>query len=240
MNRFILASVFVLLAAPGRAQDKVIGNIYDAKAKYEKALKMISGVKDLSVMGVNSDLKLVLRVENEETRQAVSRLVGSKLDGHPLQVLTAGQKAEGTEQAPGMTVAAPAHSPQTCGCPCHRQAGKTVADPSKPAPKVDLTRLDDKGYAAEECDVMREYVGLPKREAKNGVRCTQMIGWTNDPEKIKWVQKQNLPHWRSKEMPGLPNAGQDIICYTYIKHRQFCPLGMKQILDDIHRLTPGK
>jgi hypothetical protein len=41
-------------------------------------------------------------------------------------------------------------------------------------------------------------------------------------------------------MPGIPGAGQSIICYTYIKHRQFCPMGAKQILKDVQKLTPGK
>jgi len=79
-----------------------------------------------------------------------------------------------------------------------------------------------------------------------------MVGTSNSPSRIKWVISQGMPHWRSEEMPsprgsdarGLPcaehgthNAGE-MVSYAWVKHRQFCPLGAKQILKEIEDQTP--
>ncbi len=235
-------ALLALLPVAGQAQDKT-GNAYDAQFKYQRALKRISGVKEVTVGGINGDLKLIIRVENDEAKKDVGLLIhGGKLDGHPVQIVLAGSTTTEPETKPSQTTSLPATGTcASCTCPCHsRKTGTTVAEPAKSKEKFDLSRIDDPDYAAEECDIMREVLGKKLREARNGIRCQQMVGWTNDPQKIAWVQKEKLPNWPSKEMPGLRGTDGGFICYTYIKHRQFCPLGMKQILADVKKLTPGK
>ncbi len=226
MKRALLAVGVAYLATVAVAQD---ANIHDVKFKHEKAIRSITGVTDVSVAGVNGQMSIVVRVENSDARDAVVKLCGGKLEGHPVKIIVSAPAA-----APAPAAAtAPAAASTTCAncqCPCHR---KTVAEERKPEPKIDLDKLEDKNYQAEKCDVMREWLGLPVRHAANGIRCQQMLGTTNDPEKIKWINESKIPTWQSKEMPNM-------VCYSYIRHRQFCPLGMKQILQDIDKQTPEK
>jgi len=213
-----LAALFCL---PAVAQEK-IGNAHDAKFKYEKAIKRIAGVKDVTVGGINNDLKIIVRVESEEAKKEVTLLVGTRLDGHPVVILLAGA-SEGPSTAP----AAPVNTAtcEACVCPCHKRVGQTVAEPAKPVKPVEAE--------VDQCDVLLEATGKPARKSKANDRCTQMVGWTNDPEKMKWVGKNGFPSWPSREMPGFT-------CYTYIKHRATCPIGSRSLIDDIKRLTPGK
>ncbi len=101
------------------------------------------------------------------------------------------------------------------------QGGKTVAKERKAEPE-------------EECDVMRKMLGMKKRKGAGGKSiCHQMIGWTNDPKRIAWAKKENLPNWPSKEF-GMPG----VIVYTYIKHRKECPKSREAIGGRIDELTP--
>ncbi len=115
--------------------------------------------------------------------------------------------------------ACPRESP-CYNCPCHK-GGKTVAKERKAEPE-------------EECDVMRKMLGMKKRKGAGGKSiCHQMIGWTNDPKRIAWAKKENLPNWPSKEF-GMPG----VIVYTYIKHRKECPKSREAIGGRIDELTP--
>lgn len=214
---------------------------YEVKYKHEASLKKIPGVQDVAVGGANGELRIVVRVDDAAARDAVrSYCGGERLDGTPVHVLVAG----------------PARS--CASCPVHCRAsgpGQTVAEAAlKTSPgqtRIDLDRLDDPRYARERCDVIRKWLGLPKL-ADVKVPCLEMVSWSNDPEKIRWVVAQDIPHWPSKEMPGLRGSdvntlacpthgthiGGEVICYTWVKHRQFCPLGMKQVLKTLDRMTP--
>lgn len=207
------------------AQD---GNIHEVKFKYEKAIKRIAGVLDVTVGGVNGENRIVIRVESAEAKESVVALVGEKLDGFAVHVMVSGGSKAPTAEAISTATCA------NCACPCHKRPGQTVAETLPPVKKFDLDRVNDATYAAEQCDVIRKVLGMPERPAKNGIRCQQMLGLTNDPDKIRWIQREGIPCWESKEM------GMGFTAYTYIKHRQFCPKGMKQLLADIDRMTPGK
>jgi hypothetical protein len=211
------------LAGLALTQDPPYDPIYDAKFKHEKALKKLPGVLDVTVGGAAGNLRLVVRVENDKAAEAVRAYCGGDaLDGFPVYVLG------------GRAPAPPAAEPACARCPLHcgrPGPGPTVAAPAAPAPgKIDLSRLHDPAYAQERCDIIRKWSGQPK--LKHGdAPCTEMIGWTTDSKRLKWIVEQDLPNWPSKEMPGTT-------CYTWIKHRQFCPLGMRQVLKEIDDLTP--
>jgi hypothetical protein len=79
-----------------------------------------------------------------------------------------------------------------------------------------------------------------------------MISHTNDARRVTWVVKEGIPHWKSQELASLRgsdrtgvdcpehgshNAGE-MVAYAWIKHRQFCPLGMRQILKGIDDQSP--
>jgi hypothetical protein len=248
------ATTLVLIAAAAAfAQDS---NIHETKFKYDKALRRIAGVLDVSVGGVNGENRIVVRVEDAGARDAVTTLTGGKVDGFAVHVLVSGTSAAAPAPPEPAPAAKASSSCAGCACPCHAGPGRTVAEARKPESKIDLTRLEDMDYTAEKCDVLREILGLPERDATNGVRCTQMTGWTNDALKLKWILAEGLPHWKAKEFVGLrgsdykgadlkcelhgSHGNGEVVCYTYIRHRQFCPRGMKEMLKDYERMTPGK
>lgn len=223
-------------------QDAPYDPIHDVFYRHEKAIRKIPGVQNLSVGGLSGRLRIIVQVRDDEARRAVHAYAGDSLEGFPVYLLG------------GSAPAAP--DPAACSrCPLHCGGpGTTVAAPAAPGqtrPKIDLSRLDDPAYANERCDIIRKWAGLPKL-ADSKPPCQEMVSWTNDPARIKWVIAQGIMHWRSKEMPGLrgsdsntldcpdhgPHGASELICYTWIKHRQLCPLGMKVVMDDIHRATP--
>lgn len=214
-------------------------SIYEVKYKYEKALKQIRGVQEVSVGGGGNDLRLLVRVESEAAREAVRTLLGDHVQGYKLHFLVSS-----TGESPAST-----GDCSRCACPCHHGgiARPTVAEPRKPD-NVDPLPPE------EACDILREVTGLPKRkDIKNGAVCQQMIGWTNDPRRIKWLIDHGIPHWRSQELGGLEgDAKRGVACpehgvhsggfiaYTYIKHRGSCPYGKQSLIEDVERLTPTK
>jgi hypothetical protein len=228
-------ALWLLGAAP---QDPSYDPIYDVFYKHEKTILKIPGVQSLSVGGLRGRLHIIVQVRDEDARRAVLAHTGDSLEGFPVYLLG------GRPAAPDP--AACARCPLHCGGP-----GRTAAEPAKPAGRIDLARLGDPAYQNERCDLIRKWAGLPKLPDSNPP-CQEMVSWTNDPARIKWVIQQGLMHWRSKEMPGLrgsdtnalacpdhgPHGASELICYAWIKHRQFCPLGMKVVLDDLHRATP--
>lgn len=242
-----LAAV-VLLAGLALAQEKP-ASPWDVLLRNEKALKAIPGLIESTVCAVNGERRIVIRVEDDRAREAVRSLLGEKADGFPVHVL----------------VSRAAETPAGCArCPLHcKGPGQTVVSPGgssssatgspQGSTKVDLNRLEDPSYANEKCDIIRKWTGLPKRTDGEPF-CIEMVSWSNDPAKVKWVLDQGLPHWKSKEMPSVKgsdgaglacaehgnHAGGEIVCYTWIKHRQFCPLGMKQVLKEIHEMTPTR
>ncbi len=209
MKTFLAPLTALLVAAPLLAQD----SIQYTKYRYEKALKRIAGVLDVSVGGVNGDLKIIVRVDSEDAKETVALLTGSKLEGFPVQIL---KSTTTTTEPPPAPVKADCPD---CGCPCHKQrVGQTVTEPPKVA-------ADD-----PDCDIRLEMMG---KKVKRAVNCIQMVGWTTDPKRIAWVKSQGLPHGESKEMMGG-------IAYTYIKHRASCPYGQKQVERLIEEMTTDK
>jgi len=229
-----------MMAAVSLAQDGDQA-VWDAIAPYEKSIRKIEGVLEITVGEVKGERGVLVRVQTKDARDTLQLLFKGRVGDYPLQVYLG-------------TVVAPALAAGCAHCPIHCGAGSTVATPGKGAPgvtKVDTTRLNDPTYAQERCDVIRKWLGLPKLE-EGDVRCTEMVSTSNNPARVKWAIAQGFPHWRSQDMPtargsdasGVPcpehgshNAGE-MVCYTWIKHRQFCPLGAKQVLKEIEDMTP--
>ncbi len=202
----------LLGVAAWSAQDRI--SIYEVKYGCEEELRKIRGVRDVSIAGVGSDLRLVVRVESEEARESVRAKFGDAIGGYKLHILVSRPSASGSSSAGDC---------RSCVCPCHK-AGRTVS-----APPTDSARRNPH----EACDMYRELLGMPKRaDVRNGVLCQQMVGWTNDHKKVRWLIQQGLPHWESREM------GTSFTAYTYIKHRRTCPLGERQVVREIEGLTP--
>jgi len=214
--------------------------VWDAVAPYEKSIRGVAGVLEISVGQVKGERGILVRVQSPQARDSVQILCGERLGGYPLHVYLG-------------TVVAPAAGGCT-HCPIHCGAGATVAAPGKGGPgatKVDTTRLNDPAYAQERCDVIRKWMGMPKLE-EGDLRCTEMLSTSNNPARIKWAIAQGFPHWRSQEMTsprgsdstgvGCPEHGShnsgELVCYTWIKHRQFCPLGARQLLKEIEDQSP--
>ncbi len=209
MKTFLAPLAALLVAAPLLAQD----SIQYTKYRYEKALKRVAGVLDVSVGGVNGDLKIIVRVDSDDAKEAVALLTGLKLEGYPVQIMKS--TSASTEPSP---TPAKAECPN-CGCPCHKQrVGQTVAEP----PKVATEDPD--------CDIRLEMMG---KKVKRAVNCIQMVGWTTDQKRIAWVKSQGLPHEESKEMMGAT-------AYTFIKHRASCPYGRQQVDRLIEEMTTDK
>jgi hypothetical protein len=229
------ALILAALALGADAQDSG-PSVYEIKYRYEKPLKRVRGVQDVSIAGSGGDLRLVIRVENDETREALRVLIGDQIGATRIHYSVSG----GSTPSVPTSGATPASDCGNCPCPCHR--GRTVAEPRR-------TETEKEKGPEEECDILRELRGLPR--IKRDVHCKQMVGWTNDPAKYKWLVDNGLPHWRSAEMSGLKGSDKtgvpcpehgahngEFLAYTYYKHRQFCPYGMKQLMDSFTRMTP--
>jgi hypothetical protein len=210
---------------------------YEVIPRYEKAIRSVQGVLEIAVAAGPS---IVVRVKDRNAKEGVALICGAALEGIPVHVLLS------TETLP--KAVACSHCPEHCG------PGKTVAAPAPPTPtKVDTTRLDDPQYQQETCDVIRKWLGKPKL-THGDPPCQEMVSWTNDAAKVLWLIKEGIPHWRSQEMKGLAgsdfkgfdcpehgrHSGGEILCYTWVKHRQFCPLGARQILKEIQDMTPSQ
>lgn len=240
MKAITLVATLALLAGLGFAQDRT-GNPWEVLLKHEKALKAIPGLLETTTGAVNGEKRIVIRVEDDRARDAVRTLLGEKAGGFPVHILVS---------RPG-----PADSGACTHCPVHcKGAGQTVATPAAPPapPRFDTTRLEDPSYANERCDILRKWLQLPK--LKDDPACMEMVSWSNDAAKVRWVIDQGLPHWRSREMAGVKgsddaglacrehgvHANGEIVCYTWIKHKLLCPLGMKQVLKEIHEMSPTR
>jgi hypothetical protein len=238
-----VGGILLSLAALCLAQDGD-QEVWDAIAPYEKTIRKVSGVAEITVGQIKGERGVLIRVQTGEARDTVRLLCSNgQLGGYPVLVYVG-------------TVTAPAAGGGCARCPVHCGPGSTVASPGKGGPgdpKVDTTRLDDPTYAQERCDILRKWLGLPKLEEGN-VRCTEMVSTSNNPARIKWAISQGFPHWRSQEMPtgrgsdaaGVPcpehgvHSQGEMVCYTWIRHRQFCPLGAKQVLKEIDDLSPSQ
>jgi hypothetical protein len=257
MRIFLWFAIACVIPGYPRAQDGM-GAVWNAIDRREKELKALPGVKEITVGSVSGEIRIVIRVESEPARDAVRKLCGEKLEGYPYYIIisspTTGTVPESTNPSPATrrtdaplcTHACPAHCKEAA--PGHTLAGPGGAAPPPP-PKFDIDRIDDPKYAQEKCDILRHYFGLPKAKHEPPY-CEQIISWSNDPAKVRWVIANGFPHWTSVDVVSLRGGGvidcpehgrhavNEVICYTWIKHRQYCPLGMKQILSDIDSLTP--
>jgi hypothetical protein len=146
-------------------------NIHDVIHKYEKSLKKIDGVLDVSVGGINGEQRIVIRVDGDEARRAVQQLIGEKLDGFPIYLLaTAARKPAAPVAAKETTPAEeePLKKPATAPS----KVGQTVAAPRPLEPeRTELEKIFDDNYAAEECDILRELLKLPARKEGKTGRC---------------------------------------------------------------------
>lgn len=241
MRSTCIVAAFALLAGLGFAQDRAVSP-WEVILKHEKALKAIPGVLETTTGAVNGEKRIVIRVEDAKARDAVRALLGETAGGFPVTILVT--RAPAADAATGCT-----HCPVHCKAP-----GQTVAAPAAPGapPKFDTTRIDDPSYANERCDILRKWLALPK--LKDDPACIEMVSWSNDASKIRWVIEQGLPHWTSRELKGLRGSDNDglacrehgshangeIVCYTWIKHKVLCPLGMRQVLKEVQEMSPTR
>jgi hypothetical protein len=215
--------------------------IYETKYRFEKAIRRIQGVQDVGIAGVNGELRIVVRVDGKEAEEAVRLLVGDRLQGHPVSILGGtGSGGSGTAVAPS-----------TCSCR-ERRSGSTVAEPNR---GTETDRREKPVPDYERCDVMREYLDLPKlSKGKDDPVCQVVCGLTNDPARIQWIVREGFKHFKSqKDFPSLrasdklgvdcPEHGKhsgETIVYTWVKHVRSCPYGRRQIIEELEKLTPGK
>ena len=241
MVRMMSGLCLTLLAGLAAAQEDDQA-IWDAFAPYEKTVRGVSGVLEITVGKVKGERGVLVRVQTTHAKDSIQILIGERVGGYPVHAFI----GTVTAAADGCT-----------RCPIHCGAGKAVATPGKGSgsgpgqTKVDTARLNDPTYIQDRCDVIRKWLGLPKLDDVE-VRCQEMVSTSNSPARIKWAISQGFPHWRSQDMPtargsdatGVPcpehgvHSSGEMICYAWVKHRQFCPLGAKQILKEIEDQTP--
>lgn len=239
MNRLMSGMCLTLLAGLATAQEDDQA-IWDAFAPYERTVRSVSGILEITVGKVKGERGILIRVQTTQAKESVQLLTSDRLGGYPIHVYV----GTITAAADGCT-----------RCPVHCGGGKTVAGGGRGSgsgpTKVDTTRLNDPTYIQDRCDVIRKWLGMPKLDDVD-VRCTEMVSTSNNPARIKWAIAQGFPHWRSQDMPtargsdstGVPcpehgvHSSGEMVCYAWVKHRQFCPLGTKQVLKEIEDQTP--
>lgn len=141
-------------------------------------------------------------------------------------------------------------------CPLHCRNNEepgTVVEPGTPAPQDPAGPPGDGDKTANAeplCDVARKLRGWPPLKTGR-FGCEEMLTTTNNPERIRWAIDKGLPHWLSKEMPGVKGNSREgiscpihgshsmseFVCISWVKHGKFCP--MKDTLSP-KELTPQK
>src|SRR5579862_8960490 len=218
--------------------------IDDVIQRYEKGLKKIHGVQQILPEKANGVATITVRVETEEARDLVRFMTGDRLESYPVRILLS--KAAPPDRPESSSPAGKESSEESgcTHCPCHcpsASAHRTEVEPVKaPAPgttKADAGDPSKPSEPADLCEVARKLRGLPPRkDFKSG--CEEMITTTNNPDKIRWVIEKGLPHWLSKEMPGVKGSSKEgiacpqhgshsfteFVCYTWIRHTVSCPM----------------
>gem|GEM_PF-4328684 len=181
------------------------------------------GVRDIAVGSGG----LLVQVENEAARKIVrDRCAGEVVRGHKLHFVVALGEGVASKEC------------RSCSCPCHK-AGKTTAQPRKV----------ESGHPAETCDIYLEIMNLPKRaEARPGAMCEQIIGWTTDAAKLKWLVERDLPHHSSRNGSGVRGQSTVANCkqhgahlegeftsYILLRHRKNCPMSGRESVQDIQK-----
>jgi hypothetical protein len=212
--------------------------IEDVIHRYEKGLKKIAGVREIAPDQVGGVPTITVRVETEDARDMVRFMTREKLDTYPVRILVSkvASPERANPAAPEETACArcPVHCPSPLS---HRTEVEPEKTPVTGASKTGASPPSGPPKPAELCDVARKLQGLPPRkDGKSG--CEEMVTTTNNPDRIRWAIDQGLPHWVSKEMPGVKgNAREGIacsqhgshsfsefVCYTWIRHTVTCPL----------------
>lgn len=145
-----MMSLLIMLVA----QD---ATIYETKHKYESALKAIDGVIDVSVGGINSNLKIVVRVRDEKAKNAVSLLTANGLNGFQVHVMVSATS-----------------NPVTIKNDAPKKEEKPVV---KAAPKKEEVVIpDDRNTniwkaSVTDCDIIRDYMKMKPLTHKIGRGC---------------------------------------------------------------------
>lgn len=206
--------------------------VYEAKYRHDARLRKIPGVLDLSVGGVNGDLRLVVRVESAEAAGSVRAYCGGeKLEGYLVHVLVSAPKTAPVEPPPPP--------------PPRRQVGQTVAEPclAKTSPGATRAGQRPEDEAIEklrddtQCDLVREGLKLePRRELRNPrlPRCSWTRrtvfgpGFANDPFAILRVIATPAGATAWKRGVG---AGGTVWSCEYPRHRGDCPVFRRAVVD---------
>ena len=122
--------------------------IHDVREKHEKEIKAITGVLDVSVGGLTDDLRIIIRVDSAETKDAVKKLTGEKLDGYKVYI----------------QITAPVQS--------QPKSTTTTTEPLKKAkvekePQFPEDRDNVWKAAVQDCDIVRDHLGLKEVTRKN-------------------------------------------------------------------------
>jgi len=249
-----IAIATVILSTLFAAQESDSEKARDVVRSYEKGLLAIEGVREVAVHQIDGVTTISIRAETIQAKESVGILIGKKLGSFPVRIVVSTSPfADGSDKADPESSPAEVlctHCPVHCGHPSSSQLTVVERKPdhsnpanSEPA-KADPANVEP--TLQEQCDVARKWMGLPRRKNVSDP-CDIMVSWSDSPEKIRWVLANHLPHWRSKEMPGLrgsdktgvncPEHGShnqgEIVCYTWVKHALECPLKSKVAFADV-------
>ena len=148
---------------------------------------------------------------------------------------------------------------QVCArCPLHckdvedrARAAEPAAPTSPQAPSPPPEGADKPTGPEPQCDVARKLQGLPPLKSGR-LGCEEIVSTSNNPDRIRWAIEKSLPHWVSKEMPGVKGTARDgipcqahgthstseFVTYSWVRHGKFCPL--KDVLSPKDLRPQGK
>ncbi|RPH47683.1 MAG: hypothetical protein EHM91_05450, partial [Planctomycetota bacterium] len=154
MMRPTIGMCLMLLTGLAAAQEDDQA-ILDAFAPYEKTVRSISGILEITAGRVKGERGLLIRTRTAQARDSVQILLGDRVGDYPVHVYvgTVAATADGCTRCP--THCGSGTAAGTAGKASHSGPGQT---------KVDTARLNDPGYVQERCDVVRKWLGQPRLE----------------------------------------------------------------------------
>lgn len=171
----------------------------------------------------------------------------SKADGGPSRAKHATEGRSPSKQKPEPACS---HCPIHCKPPEDHATEVELGTPATPESMEPPPAGAEKGSTEDlRCDVARKLRGLPPLKTGR-CGCEEILSTSNNPDKIRWAIDKGLPHWVSKEMPGVKgnaktgiscpvhgtHSTSEFVCYAWVKHGTSCP--MKDILSP-KDLNPG-
>jgi hypothetical protein len=206
-----LAIAALLIQEPSDKEEDPTVKVAAAAKKAREALEFVTGIRAVAYAGVDKSFRLIVSVDDEETRAQAREKLGFEYEGFGVLIYSSDTRAAIVKKAD------PDAEPPKAEKSEPRQKGSTKAvDRRNEAAAAELKELEEKSFTTRgetvaivellQCDAVREAYGMPavKREKKEGL-CTYVIRTT---------------------FGGRMGGSREVIC----KHREGCPFASEKLL----------